>query len=151
MMIMRRLVLIRFPMTYKGRSHQPAQRFRVACAQELRGIFNILSVYFYTPNIMESLMARELFMDIGREIMSMEDCIKCYDNGDNTQQSAPGPGDNIQVWHGSSGSQYCCIAAYCPAIAFPPCWRREGMRYNVRAEYAQPGPRAEVRANMEPS
>ena len=119
MMIMRRLVLIRFPMTYKGCSHQPAQRFRVACAQELRGIFNILSVYFYTPNIMESLMARELFMDIGREIMSMEDCIKCYDNGDNTQQSAPGPGVNIQVWHGSSGSQYCWIAAYCPVIAFP--------------------------------
>ena len=56
-----------------------------------------MSVYFYTPNIMEYLMARELFMDIGREIMSMEDCIKCYDNGDNTQRSAHGSGDNIGV------------------------------------------------------
>lgn len=97
MMIMRRLVLIRFPMIYNGRSHQarhPAQCFRVA---RVSGSFNIMSVYFYTPNIMEYLMARELFMDIGREIMSMEDCIKCYDNGDNTQRSAHGSGDNIGV------------------------------------------------------
>ena len=53
------------------------------------------SVYFYTPDIMESVMARELFMDIGREIMSVEDGIKCYDNGDNTQHSAPGSWGNI--------------------------------------------------------
>ena len=40
-------------------------------------------------------MARELFMDIGREIMSVEDGIKCYDNGDNTQHSALGSWGNI--------------------------------------------------------
>ena len=56
---------------------------------------------------MESLMAQELFMDMGREIMSMEDCIKCYDNGDNTQQSAPpsGRGEYSSLLKGS-WSQY---------------------------------------------
>ena len=42
-------------------------------------------------------MARELFMDIRGEIMSTEDCIKCYDNGDNTQDSAPGSRGNIRA------------------------------------------------------
>ena len=76
--------------------------------------------YFYTPNIMEYLMARELFMEIGREIMSMEDCIKCYDNGDNTQRSAPIRGTIFGSADAGSDTQYFSISAYFPAIAFPP-------------------------------
>ena len=100
MIIMGRLVLIRFPMIYNGRSHQARQPpsvsvWRVCPGAE--GNLQYYECYFYTPNIMEYLMARELFMEIGREIMSMEDCIKCYDNGDNTQHSAPHSGGNIWV------------------------------------------------------
>ena len=65
-------------------------------------------------------MARELFMEIGREIMSMEDCIKCYDNGDNTQQSAPIRGTILGSADAGSDTQYFFLSAYFPAIAFPP-------------------------------
>ena len=92
-------------------------------------------------------MARELFMDMGREIMSIEDCIKCYDNGDNTQQSAPPSGENIRVCSRAQVTISPCYHCILPRDSISS--RVGGVRGCVIM--LERVCRAEVRANMGPS